>query len=222
MTLAMLWANKYVRYAAAIAGVIALLFVAAKYYEHVGSERGRQDVGQEIAKAIEDSRKADRQEFEKRAAVWDAQIAAAQQQAQVAQQLGIQLASQRTAATKQVAGMSDADVLAALKRSGVDLSAPAAQREFLQCKTQLPICEEQVAAAKNESTQNAATAQSWQGKFGDLDRYDSELYAHYVELWNVKATKVRSWKCLKMWRCSRPQISAPSPEEVQRPKLGGS
>jgi hypothetical protein len=217
----MLWANKYVRYAAAVAGVVALLFVAAKYYEHVGSERGRQDVGQEIAKAIEDSRKADRQEFEKRAAVWDAQISAAQQQAQVAQQLGIQLATQRAAATRQVAGMSDAEVLAALKRSGVDLSAPAAQREFLQCKTQLPMCEQAVDAAKSEAKENASQAQSWQGKFDDLDRYDSELYALYVQLWNVKATNVRSWKCLKMWRCSRPQISAPSPAEVQRPKLGG-
>lgn len=220
MTFAMLWANKYVRYGVALVAIAVALFAAAKHFEAAGAERGRQDQGQEIAKAIEASRKADRADLDQQMKSLAETVKAAQSQAAAAQQLGMALALQRAAATKEVAGMSDAQVEAAVRRAVGDPAAPAAQREFLECRTQLPMCEKERTAAKDEALHEHDAGAKLQDSVAALDRYTTQLEKNYVDLWNVKAVKVRSWKCLKLWRCSRPQIAVPAPAEaLHRPAV---
>jgi hypothetical protein len=204
---AALLSNIWVRRAAIVFAILALLFVAAQYFEHKGAEQARQDDGQQVAQAIEKSRAADRSELEARLKPFQEQADAAKAKADSAQQLFLAVLAQRGAATQQQAGMSDAQISAAVQKQIGNLADPAVQREILACKTQLPLCEQESAAAQDKAQQNEARAEAVQGSYDELAGYTVKLETHYTDLWNAKSTPVRSWKCVKLWRCVRARRS---------------
>lgn len=216
---AALFANVWARRAAMVAGALLVLFMAAKYFEHKGSVQGRQDMAQEVANQIEQRHQADRAELAQQLAPALAAASAAEQKAATANQLLLAVLSQRSAATAQVAGMNDAQVSAAVRKEIGDLALPEVQRQILACKTQLPLCEQEAAAARQKADENGNAAAAWKHSYDDLSLYDTKLEGNYRDLFNVKATAVRSWKCVKMWRCSKKKISAPDPATLHRPAV---
>lgn len=214
---AALLGNIWFRRAAIVAAVVVLLFFAAQYFEHKGAVQARQDSAQQVARAIEQGRTKDRSELEERLKPFQEQAAAAKTKADSAQQLFLTVLAQRGAATQQQAGMNDAQISAAVRSQIGDLADPAVQRSILSCRTQLPLCEQEVAHQADIASANAARTDAVQGSYDELAGYTEKLEGHYTDLWNAKSTPVRSWKCVKLWRCSRPQIKTPDPATLRRP-----
>jgi hypothetical protein len=225
MTLAMLWTllkNRYVQYVLIGIGVFLLLIAVRQHYINIGKDAGRQEVQQQSANMLEDARKADRAATEKVLADSAAEMKRQAEFAQAQQLAFLQLVAQRQTAANQVAGMTPSQVEDAIARAlgkkPGEQDSEQDRRTIASCLFQMPLCERQVLAQadqiKADEKQLAAAKESSDALAG----YATRLEKTYADLWNLKAGKRRSAKCLFLWRCSREHIDAPDPETLKGTK----
>ncbi len=192
----------------AIVAVIAFLALR-QHYVNLGHKQGIADQTQTDADQREKERSADRAETEGKLKLLQQQINDAATHATQQQQLFVSLLGQRQQAATQVAGMTEAQVEA--------IVAKYSPRQLADCVTQLPFCNQQLEAKVQESVEKDKQIAGEQQKYGDLADYTVSLERTYADLYNSKAIARRSWKCLKIWHCSRPKITAPDPSTLKRP-----
>jgi hypothetical protein len=142
-------------------------------------------------------------------------------QAQTSMQLALSLAAQRQKAATSVSGMSHQKLkllspkLSTSPQGQAD--SPEDRRKFASCLVQLPLCEQQVQADTETIEKGKQAIAEKQKSVDDLSADNQFLRGKFQELYNLKSTPVRSWKCLKLWRCVSPQIALPDPMSLRKP-----
>lgn len=215
--LAMLFANKWVRYGVLAFVVFGLCMSIRSYYIHKGKTEGIQQGHTEAATEAEQARKQDKADMEAKFASLAADIASARQESERWRQVAAQkdavilsLAAQRNSAATQVAGMTEEQVAALIQKYS--------PRQVAECVTQYPLCQQQVAAQSEKI--DALSNQLAEDKRADLavaDQLNTALQNYnsleraYTNLYNAQAPRVRSWKCLGLWRCQKKTIPFPDP-----------
>jgi hypothetical protein len=221
--LAMLFANKWVRYAAAALGILLIIWGVYGYVTHKARVEGIAQGHAEAATEAETARQQDKRDMEARFSTLASEISAARQESERWRQVAAQkdavilsLAAQRNSVATQVAGMTEEQV-----KSLIEKHSP---REIAECVTQYPLCQQQV-IAQNEKI-DALSNEMAEDKRGNLataeqlqiavENYNS-LTRIYTAIYNAQAPKVRSWKCAGLWRCVKKTIPFPDPITLRNP-----
>jgi hypothetical protein len=217
------FSNKWVQYAALVLAVLLALFAIYQHGVGVGKKLGTEDTKQQVATEIAKAVKDAQTESAEKQVEHDKAFKDYMAQAQTSMQLALSLAAQRSQVDKKVAGMSPSDVEAAIARA---LNKPAGQPETAQdrqkilgCFDKLDLCEKQAAADTVTMEKGKAAIAEKESQVSDLKADKKFLQDRFVELYNLKSTPVRSWKCLKMWRCVRPQIALHDISTLRKPAI---
>jgi chromosome segregation ATPase len=207
MTFAMLLGNIWFRRAALAVVVIIALLSVRQHYINLGKTQGQQNEVQHSIQGTETTRAADFAQVTTVLNQLQVHIEASDRRQEALQNALIMLATQRQQAKQDIAGMTEAQVEA--------IVAKHSPRELADCVTQLPLCEQQ-----NEK--QGEKIKEMDGKIVDLDSqittlgsYTDRLHGYYAAVWNEASRPKRSPKCLYLWKCARPQIKQPSPEELK-------
>ena len=230
--------SKYTWYALlAVALVIGFVGLRA-HYRSEGKASGVVEQKQSEASDIESLRKTAEGQLNAVVASAQAQIAEANQRANVAaqqaQQQGamiIALASQRSAATQVVAQVKDSD-LHAYNVTTLAVRAPSDQtpgytypeeRAISNVLTQFPLMQKQIDASAKEvdslKVQVAAVLDANNGLVANLtaeQNYTEQLMGYYTTLWNNQAKNHRGLKCLGLWNCAKTTLPTPAPTKVKQ------
>jgi hypothetical protein len=216
-----LYYRQWVRRAALLIVVLIALFAVRQHYIDVGKKIGTEDTKQQVATEIAKAVKDAQTESAEKQAEHDRAFKDYMAQAQTSMQLALSLAAQRQKVATSVSGMSASEVEAAIAKAlnkptgGAD--TPEDRRKFASCLVQLPLCEQQVQADTETIEKGKQAIAEKQKSVDDLTADNQFLRGKFQELYNLKSTPVRSWKCLKLWRCVRPQIALPDPMSLRKP-----
>jgi hypothetical protein len=212
--------NRYVQYGLIVVALVIGYSIMRQHFINQGKEQGQQETEQRAADALEEARKADRA---KTAEILNANATEMKYQrelSEAAQLAFMQLATQRQTATAQIASMTASQVEDAINRAlgkkPGEQETEQDRRTIANCLVQLPFCEKQVAAKQDEVNAKAKELEKSQSSLDTLTGYTVRLEQTYTNLWNLKAEKKRSVKCMFLWKCSRPHINAPNPDELKR------
>jgi hypothetical protein len=97
----------------------------------------------------------------------------------------------------------EAAIAKALNKPTGGADTPEDRRKFASCLVQLPLCEQQVQADTETIEKGKQAIAEKQKSVDDLSADNQFLRGKFQDLYNLKSTPVRSWKCLKLWRCVR-------------------
>jgi hypothetical protein len=237
----MIWAfliSPLGRRIALAAGIVALALGIRWYFLNEGQRQGRLDGQQEAANSSQVQREADRKTTESVLSRYDAlltqydeKLKAAESRAARAEVALVTVKAQQQQAASNVAAVSDSSIHQFVKAQlGATDSGPftiAEERSLATCMTQYPLCKNEADAQRDRADASEDQIHAIDGKvdalsakFDALASYTVRLEGAYTALWNQASQSKRAWKCLKLWKCDRPQITAPNPAAItgQKPQ----
>lgn len=147
------------------------------------------------------------------------QVVILQQQVDTTQKMILNTLQARQDAHREVAGLSEAQVLTLINQAlgkpstATDFTADD-RRRIADCFTQLPLCNKENEQYQTQIKTLEAKEVLSDKKFDVLSGYALNLEQHYTELWNEKSLPKRKWYCA--WLCRRkPHIDQPNPADLK-------
>lgn len=228
-----LWANPLARKIAGVLAIVAVLGVIAwRLVEH-GKTLGADSQKQTSRETIEAMRAADREQVGAVIADAVAKQNAAEIRADAAREdarrqaaIVASLAQRQVQASASVAQIPDAGLHSyvveqlGLRSAGDRTPGYTAgeERGLAECVTKYPICRDQVAAGADETKKVRDEVAGLrdqiaglQTQVGAVTGYTQRLEGYYTAVWNDAAKKKRAARCVWMWACVAPKLSAPAP-----------
>jgi hypothetical protein len=157
--------------------------------------------------------------------VLQVQVDAANKQANTLTALLLSLQGQRAAASNSLSQISDSQVRALIRQELGDKSgsnAPLTPKEERSCAAAIQnadFCEKQRQAENDRADAEKKRADGIKAQYQELAPYTIFMEKSYTQLFNEKSTPEKSWKCLKLWRCTKAKIKAPDPKSLIRPAI---
>jgi type III secretory pathway component EscV len=205
-TLIALFANPLFRKVALVIAIAAALYGVYRHAESVGRTQGEASASQRSADALEKTLAADRQQTTAVLQEWTAKVQDSLKEARTERQTFLALAVQRQQASAQVQGMTPEQVQALIEHYS--------PRDLADCVTQRPLLQKQIDSDEKVIATGKEVIAAQSAKYDSLAAYTSRVENNYVDLWNQKATSKRSPKCLYLWKCARPKLTAPDPKDL--------
>lgn len=215
--------KRWVQYGLLVVAALLAFAWARQHYINQGKQQGHEEATQQAADYIEKARTADREVTAQVLKENAVELQRQRELGQAAQLAFMQLASTRQQAAASVAGMSASQVEDAIARAlgkqpGANTNTEQDRRTIANCLQQLPYCEQQIRAREDEIKADEKQIATTKNSLTALGGYAVRLEEKYAELYNLKASPKRSIKCAWLWRCTRPSINVPNPEELLRTK----
>jgi hypothetical protein len=210
-------------------GIVALALGIRWYFLSEGQRQGRLDALQESSNSSQVQRDADRKNtetvlsrYDSLLAQYDEKLKAAETRVARAEVALVTVKAQQQQAASDVAGVSDSSIHKFVKSQlGATDSGPFTlpeERSLATCMSQYPLCQKEADAQRDRADASEEQIHAIDGKvdtlsakFDALAGYTVRLEGAYTALWNQASQSKRAWKCLKLWKCDRPQITAPDP-----------